>query len=101
MYWLMRTLGFIGMALLGWAGIFAVFYLNLALTGHVPVVDERLYDFKIVYFGYGALACLIGIVLGLPSFFKQGGTRLFFLLIPLLLPVLYCTGVMIYFTVYG
>lgn len=101
MYWLMRTLGFIGMALLGWAGIFAVFYLNLIITDHVPVVDERLYDFKNMFFGYGAIACIIGIVLGLPSFFTQEKTRLFFLLMPFLLPVVYCTGVMVYFSVYG
>jgi hypothetical protein len=100
MYWLMRALGFIGMSLLGWAGIFVVYAIGLTIVGHLPA-DQRLYDFKIAFFGYGVLACIIGIFLGLPSFFKQGGTRLFFLALPCLLPVLYCTGVMIYFAVNG
>jgi len=100
MYWLMRTLGFIGIALLGWAGIFVVYAAGLIIVGHLPV-DARLYDFKIAFFGYGALAWMVGMILGLPSFFKQGRTRLLFLVLPLVLPVFYCTGVMIYFSVYG
>ncbi len=100
MYWLTRTLGFIGMALLGWAGIFIVYAIGLILAGHLPP-DAQLYSFKISYFGYGAMACLAGIVLGLPSFFTQGRLRLFFLLLPCVLPVLYCAAVMVYFTVYA
>lgn len=100
MYWLMRTLGFIGMALLGWAGIFAVYAIGLIIAGQLPN-DARLYDFKIAFFGYGALAWIVGVILGLPSFFKQGRLRLLFLALPLALPVFHCVAVMVYFTVSG
>lgn len=88
------------MALLGWAGIFLVYTVGLIIVGHLPA-DEHLYDFRTMFFGYGAIVCIAGILLGIPSFFKQGRSRLFFLMLPCALPVLYCTGVMIYFAVNG
>lgn len=100
MYWLTRALGFIGMALLGWAGIFLVYTAGLIIVGHLPA-DEHLYEFRTMFFGYGAMACILGTLLGIPSFFKQGGTRLLFLLLPCVVPVLYCTGVMVYFAING
>ncbi|MDB5492140.1 MAG: hypothetical protein JWO78_1989 [Micavibrio sp.] len=97
MYWLMRILSFVGMLALGWAGIFIVF--ALGPTFHDRLGEAEFQHYTHAFTVYGPLAFLVGAFAGLGSFATQGRTRLFFLLLPVVLPVLTCIAVMVYFSV--
>lgn len=93
----MRVLIFIALAILGYASIFAVFFISLMMLDKLPD-DEHLQAFKLSYCGGGVMVSIAATALGLISFFTQGRAQRFFLFLPLLAPLLYSIAVMIFFT---
>jgi len=93
----MRIFIYVGMAALGYAGIFGILVLRLVLTDTLPD-DVHLESFRTVYLGYGLMACLIGTGLGVISFFTRGQTSKIFLTLPAAIPVAYSAVVMLYYS---
>ena len=93
-----RILVFIGLAILGYASVFGIIMLRLQLTGTL-LDDAHLASFKMLYLGGGPMACILGTGLGVISFFTQGRVSQFFLLLPALVPAIYCAITMVYFTI--
>ena len=94
-----HILKFIAIALLGFFSVsgMVVLSLYLGIIDALPA-DEHLYHFKLVYGGGGMAAFILGLLLGVASFFTQGRTSTAFLVMPLALPVCYSIAALIYFS---
>ena len=93
---LFSILRFLVLAAIGYAGVYAVFVGWLYVFDKLPD-DAHLGAFKTSYFGGGLMACILGTGLGTISFFTEGRARRMFLLMPAVLPLAYCVGILIFF----
>ena len=100
MNWFMRILGLIGTAALGYASVFLIFVAGLYLNDTLPE-DQHIHAFRTLFFGGGLMSVIIGTGLGVLRFFTSGALRVLFIWIPVLLPVIYCIYMMVYFSVNG
>lgn len=100
MNWFMRILGLIGTAALGYASVFIIYVIGLYAFNLSPA-DEHLYAFKTLFFGGGLMSVIIGTGLGVMRFFTAGLWRILFIWIPVLLPLIYCIYMMVYFSLNG
>lgn len=94
-----HILKFLVLAALGYGSVFLIMSgaLQLGLIESLPA-DEHLNNFRLAYFGGGLFACIVGSLLGITSFFTKGRASTIFLLLPFLVPALYSTVVLTYFS---
>lgn len=96
---MLRILGFVAIALLGFFSVSLVLYgsLNLGLIDALPA-EEHLQSFKLYYLGGSGMVWAAATLIGLTSFFMQGLARKIVLFIPLVAPLAYCIGALLYFS---
>lgn len=98
----MHILKFVFVAALGLVSIPVVMLgaLQFGLIAGLPS-DEHLYHFQLIYLGGGMMALILSCLIGAASFFTVGRTSTTFLLLPLMIPAMYCAVVLTYFSMLG
>lgn len=77
---------------------FTFIFLIADKMGLIPSLPEHMiYDFKMLFMGGSLWAWVVGAALSILYLILKGKMRLFFYFMPLVLPVLYASGVLMFY----